>query len=466
MRSVKLTTLRNCIVLIVTAILSLQTNAQDNSPYSRYGLGDLIPRTHIINRSMGGVTAAYADPFAINNLNPASYASFLTYIDAKTRKPVSSRVLFDVGISIDNHTLKESNPPKKFTTANPGFSYVQVGIPVKPGWGLSFGLKQVSRVSYKIAKIEGLYDPVSGNYIDSAATEFKGEGGSFLATAGTGVTIFKKKTGIREHGLSVGVNIGYLFGKKESSTKRFIVDDTLSYNNSNHTTNTGFGKFYLDAGLMYKTDLKNHYRLNLGVYGNLKQTLNGDQDITRETFVRSSSGDLQLDSVYIQKGIKGKIIYPSSFGAGFTFERTEDFEKKRYATWLVGADFTQTNWNQYRYFGSVDSVQKSWQFKVGAQIRPEPKKNYFSNIAYRAGFFFGKDYVRIGKELPVSGITLGLGLPVANYNQNARGQASLVNIAFEYAKRGNNSNLLRENLFRFSVGFSLTDIWFQKKKYD
>jgi len=48
----------------------------------------------------------------------------------------------------------------------------------------------------------------------------------------------------------------------------------------------------------------------------------------------------------------------------------------------------------------------------------------------------------------------------------ARYQASMINLGFEYVKRGNKSNILSENLYRLSVGFSLTDLWFiGKTKY-
>jgi hypothetical protein len=45
-------------------------------------------------------------------------------------------------------------------------------------------------------------------------------------------------------------------------------------------------------------------------------------------------------------------------------------------------------------------------------------------------------------------------------------QSTMVNLAFEYSKRGNNDNLLKENMFRVSLGFNFTDLWFGKKKYD
>ena len=37
-------------------------NAQDNSPYSRFGLGDQHPGTNIFNRGMAGISAGYSDP--------------------------------------------------------------------------------------------------------------------------------------------------------------------------------------------------------------------------------------------------------------------------------------------------------------------------------------------------------------------------------------------------------------------
>ena len=55
--------------------------AQDNSPNSRYGLGDLTPGTNIINRGMGSFSAGYSDPLSINFNNPASYSAFLSYIN-------------------------------------------------------------------------------------------------------------------------------------------------------------------------------------------------------------------------------------------------------------------------------------------------------------------------------------------------------------------------------------------------
>lgn len=467
MRSVKKTTLEKIIAMrlkplvlcSVISFFSLIALGQDNSPYSRYGLGDKVPNTNIINRGMGSISAAYADPFSINFNNPASYSSFFSRQQLKSKKSEYGRILFDIGINLDNRTLKENNPPQRFPASNAIFSYMQLGVPVRNNWGLNFGLRQLSRVDYKIFRTERLRDPLTGLVIDSALTEFSGSGGAFLATTGTGFAIGN---------FSAGLNFGYMFGNKENATRRAFINDTVDYKSSNHAIKTSFGKIYFDAGVQYKIDLPNDMLLRLGAYGNLKNKLNGDQDIVRETFVRSGdNGDIRVDSVYEQKGIKGKIIYPAGYGVGFILENKINEQKNKYSTWLLGVDLVKNNWDQYRFYGVQDSVRNSWELRVGGQLRPEPRsRNYFSNVAYRAGFFLGRDYVHVASKLPVFGLSFGIGLPIANYNQLSRGQASIINLSFEYIKRGNNDNLLKENLFRISAGLSFSDLWFVKRHYE
>jgi len=442
-----------CLQLLTCSFL----HAQDNSPYSRYGLGDLTPGTNIINRGMGSFSAGYSDPLSINFNNPASYSAFLSYIEERSKKATSGRVLFDVGMNFDGHTLREGSSPEKFTSSNALFSYMQIGVPLKKNWGLNFGLRQLSRIGYKINRTERLYDPVTGLPIDSSLTEFAGDGGAFLATTGTGFAIKK---------FSFGINFGYLFGKKQYSTKRAFLNDTVAYNSSNHNTQTSFGNIYTNAGIQYKIDLSKKLLLSLGAYGNLKQNLNAQQDVLRQTFIRTSSGDVQLDSVFEQKSIKGKIIYPSGYGLGFVLQKKPDLQNNKYGAWLLGLDYVKNNWSEYRFYGAADSVRDSWELRFGGQIRPEPKKNYLSNVSYRLGFKVGQDYIHVGNKLPVWGLSFGMGLPLANYNQLARGQVSIINVSIEYSKRGNNNDLLKDNFFRVSVGLSLSDLWFGKHKYE
>jgi hypothetical protein len=472
MQLVKLTTPKriktlHCFSLTILVLLFTAVSpvfSQDNSPYSRYGIGDLVPSTPITNRALGGVSAGYSDFLSINFSNPASYSTFQALMEQKSKKLVSGRAILDVGLNFENRTLKEPSPAKKFTASNALFSYVQVGVPLKNNWGLSFGLRPISRISYNIVRNERLKDPVTGAPIDSATTSYKGNGGAYLASVGTGISLFKRTTAKGEQKLSVGINGGYFFGGKDYSTRRTILNDSVDYYQANYETKTNFGSLYFNTGLQYKIPLSTKVMLTLGAYGNWGQKITATQDVLRETFVYDENqGNLRLDSVSDKRKIKGELNIPSAYTFGFILQKSALVNKE--GGWLFGIDFTQQNWSQYRFYGQVDSVRNSWQLKIGAQINPVPQRNYFSNVAYRFGFFIGPDYVRVKNDLPLLGASFGMGLPVAMSRQ-APNQVTLVNLAFEYGKRGNSDNLLMENTFRFSLGFSLSDFWFIKRKYE
>jgi hypothetical protein len=223
---------------------------------------------------------------------------------------------------------------------------------------------------------------------------------------------------------------------------------------------------FFDAGIQFHTPLnkKKNISLTIGAYGNWGQKIGATQDIVRETFLFSPTlGNVRLDSVSDRRDIKGKIELPSSYTLGFVIQKPTIIHKE--GGYIFGVDFSQQNWDNYRFYGQKDSVMNNWTVKVGAQLNPIPKRAYFSNVAYRFGFFMGPDYIKVGKKMQRIGGSFGLGLPIA-ISRQAPNQVTLVNLAFEYGKRGNNDNLLRESMFRFSIGFSLSDMWFVKRKYD
>lgn len=456
-------------------LFAISAYTQDNSPYSRYGIGDLHPNSNIFNRGMGGISVGFSEPritglsdprvgktyASINFANPASYSRFYALKEANSKKLQYGRMLLDVGMEFSTHTLQEINSPEKFTSSNAYFSYLQLGLPIKKDWGLTFGIRPVSAISYKIDRNERLFDPNTGVNIDSAKTQFAGNGGAYYINTGTGFAIGN---------LSLGVNVGYLFGDKDFTTRRIFISDSVIYSNSNHQTDANFGGIFFNSGIQYRIDLnKDGTRyLQLGAFGNLEQNLSTKSNIIRETFVTSADGDnVRLDSVQVQSNIRGDMIYPASFGGGFVFEQLPDVKRPGL---LFGIDYITTNWDNYSFNGNKDSIHSNWIVKVGGQLRPSLKNTYKSLLAYRVGFFVGDDYVHIdNKKLPVWGVTGGISLPIANLkdaSRRFRTQYSVVNVSAEYIKRGNNDNPIKENQFRISVGFTLSDLWFTKRKYD
>lgn len=453
--------------LILPALSVLHVAAQDNSPYSRYGLGDLVPAGNASTRGMAGISAGFRDPLfmSVNFGNPASYSNTWALKERTTGRLEAGRVVLDVGVNIDSRTLREPNNPQRFTSTNAQFSYVQLALPLKQNWGLAFGIRPLTRVGYKQVRNERLTDPITGQQIENATTEFSGDGGAFLPTIGTGFAI---------KNFSAGINVGYLFGKKEISTRRTIINDTVLYNPGRFTNRTSFGDLFLNAGVQYSIPLNTETRLVLGVAGNWKQVLSATQDISRETFVRGSAGEeFRLDSVYIQNDIEGEVIFPASFTYGFTVSHDATQNGKG---WLIGADLVQSQWSQYRFFGAADSVSNNWTIRVGGQLSPSIKgyssRGYFQKVTYRAGFFTGTDYINITdtkgqlKQLPVMGVTFGMGLPFGGRNAYARNQTSMINLGLEYSRRGDADSRLKDNLFRVSASFNLADLWFGKRRYD
>ena len=450
MHSVKLTMAKFLSLLFVACGLQLGAGAQENSPYSRYGLGDLTPNHNIFTRGMGGISAAVLDYQSINFTNPASLASI-------------TNTIFDVGVEADFRTLKSTNPAKKFNSANSYFSYLQLGFPLTTPkmlkkdmrWGMTFGIRPVSKINYKIEKNGRLTG------IDSLNTLYEGSGGVNQAFVGTGLKI---------KNFSIGFNAGYMFGSKDYSTKLAFINDSITYYQSNSENKTTFGGFFVNGGMQYDIALKKDEKenviknLRLGLYGNLQQNLNAKSDIIRETIVYDQNGGTyRLDSVYQENDVKGKIKFPAMVGFGFSYLDEH---------WMFGADLEYGNWNNYRYYGQTDAVKNSLMVRAGAQYYPatinKPSKKYFNFVKYRAGLYYGSDYINVNKSRPEYGFTLGAGMPLTTLKQrNPYGDVVVLNTALEIGNRGNKQTSIRENVVRFSIGISMNNLfWFRKPKYN
>ncbi len=433
---------------ILLLLGSATVSAQENSPFSRYGLGDLVPTQHVINRGMAGISSPYIDAQSINFSNPASYSGLKV-------------VTFDVGVTIDNRTLKSANPTGKFSSVNFLPSYIAMGLPInkKQNIGLVFGLKPVSRINYSIQEFKRLPG------IDSSVALYEGNGGFNQLFIGLG-----KRWGK----LNLGINTGYSFGRKETSTKIFIFNtDTSSFipfSNSNTGTITTYGQFFLNGGLQYDAVINPNITLRFGASATLKQSLKAKQDLLRETFQFDASGNaLRLDSVFQVTEKAGTIKLPATYTAGVALQKTlTDRLGNKVDKATLAIEYESAQWSKYSFYGQPDKLINSWKFRVGGQFVPNPLSinSYWNRVTYRAGVNFGKDHINAdGKELSLLGVTIGAGLPVRKW-RSFDNQFTVINTAIEFGKRGNSNNNITENYFRIAFGVSLSDIWFIKRKYD
>ena len=261
-----------------------------------------------------------------------------------------------------------------------------------------------------------------------------------------------------------GINIGYLFGTKDINNRKVFLNDSVIYARSNVQNRVTYGNLFYNLGAQYSFLLKKdkeglHSRyLRIGAYGNFKQKINAKIDSVYQTFQYDAlGGTYKQDSIYERRNVKSSIDYPSSFGIGFVYEKE--------GAWLFGLDYSQATWSKYRFNGAKDFITDSWMISVGGQFVAGGKKIIAERApkTLRAGFNYGRDIMKVTGNMPVWGVSIGAGLPI--YRSRFSTQYTTINTLFEVGTRGNKSNGVKENYFRIGFGFSLSDLWFRKYKY-
>ena len=314
-----------------------------------------------------------------------------------------------------------------------------------------------------------LYDEKIG---DSIYTNYKGEGGINQVFFGLGKS-WKY--------LSIGMNTGYNLGRKKIDVIKAILfnSDSTYFYQSLSSTNTSFGGTFLNLGaqgefpLTSKTNSvtkdKTEFTLSYGGTYTLDQKLKGKQDIIRSNGTFTASQETPVDTAVFQKDIKGNIELPSAITAGIALHKKITTVRGTYDQLVIGLELNMSNWKDgYKFYGATDQVRNTTMFRAGAQLCPNPFvfENYWSTVTYRFGVFSGNDYININNSgLNVNGLTMGLGLPIRKYRSYDY-QFTLLNLALQIGRRGGGSSNFKENFVQFTVGYSLSDVWFNKRKYD
>ncbi len=396
---------------------------RENSPYSAYGIGELRNGANTLLKGMGTVSSAYANPYAVNSDNPASYS----YIKLTT---------YEAGGEGSMKTVYTGND--RYQTGMATLSHMNIGIPGGKYLGLNFGLKPFSRQYFWMDDTSDIAG--YGNSVKSYRTDGTLSYG-YIGAAG------------KYKGLSVGFNFGYLFGTTESLSYLLTVDNASNVYNSLFSRTTKIGGVYWKGGALYEISLPKEKKIRLGATAALAQQLNASKE---EIWISYSNKTGYADTSLFNPKTNGKIDLPGTYTAGIQFV---DGEK-----WLAAVDFSTTQWGDFRSYGNADSLNAStYKVSVGGEYTPNAAalRNYFQRVTYRLGFYYGLDPVRLNNtDINVYAVTAGVSLPFKRTTDR-------IHMALETGSRGTRANgLIRENFVRFSVGMSLNDKWFVKRKYD
>jgi hypothetical protein len=423
-------------ILFITALTgSFTAYAQTttNSPYSRYGLGNLKWPLLPQNRAMGGIAAGlhnFGSVFNnINLANPASYSEIRL-------------TTFDVGAATGLYEQRKSDISNR--SFNATLSHLLFAIPVNKKSAISFGLVPYSDLGYNF-KSSTKVDTIDVDHI------YSGEGGLSKAYLGYGVLIGKH--------LSFGLNAGYLFGKLNNNLSTEFPKDKFSALNSRTQNSNSIGGLNFDYGVQYFTNVSSKIILTLGYSAAGGKKVNSSTNITTTHYQKDNLGNelSAEDTLFNSEGTKVRIKIPMTHTIGFSLQ---DSKK-----WLFGADFSMADWSGYREGNTNPGLKNSYSVAAGGQITPNINSTtYLKIVDYRLGFRYDKTYININNtDINQTAVTLGFGFPLrANRNTFYK-----INFATELGTRGTlNNNLIRERFMTFYIGFMLNDKWFQKYKID
>lgn len=396
-----------------------------NSPYSRYGIGDVQPQKFSQNLAMGGISFGSSNPHSINLSNPASY-SFLELTTLET--------------GLMNNYTKLITDSLNQNTWNTAMSYLAIGLPVTKKWGASFGILPFSKVGYDI-----LYNDNLDN-IGDVTYKYTGTGGVSQIYIGSSCLIHKN--------LSFGINASYLFGSMKHENKLEFPGNSSNYNLS-VIDKTTVGDVSFNYGIQYAKPLKEEKKIVFGVAGSTTTKIKSERTLESKTYLLNSLNEMIVKDTIANIIDTGQIILPAYIGTGFSYGKNNKF--------LIGSDFFYSNSSSFRNFDKNDSLKNSWSVSLGGMYLPDVNavSNYFKRIAYFGGIKYTQTpLVLKGIQLDEYSINAGICLPLSRIK-------SKIVIAVELMQRGTtNNNLLKEQAIKVNIGFTFNDKWFVRPKFD
>ncbi len=422
------------------------------SPYSKLGIGEPFFQGFAQQMGLGYQSQAYRDQLSFAISNPASYSAL-------------QKTSYQFGAFANTGKIADNTISQNVYNASLAYLSMAFQINKKKDWGVAFGILPYSSTGYTIK-----------NDIDSSFGRFseyyEGKGGVTRAFVGTG-----KKVG---RALSLGLNTSYLFGKKEIG-EALVYDNTTPYVSYRNSVTNYLGGFHFQGGAQLVLDSFNMKTWGARLFKRLKMqhivgvtyeaqgNLNSSSDyFTRSVFNGQNSG-FTKDTILLTTDVQGDVTLPSSLAFGYMLQPNDN-------RWRLGFEYRMINAASFSSSLSQDKLINYQRWSLGGSFIPakdmSAKGNFLSRTEYRMGIHGGNTGILIkDTEINEIGINLGFGFPlrVRTVNEEFRYEFvySRLNLNFEYIQKGTlNNNLIKENYLRLTVGVSLNDKWFNRRKIE
>jgi hypothetical protein len=276
----------------------------------------------------------------------------------------------------------------------------------------------------------------------------EGDGGLHQLFIGAGWRVAKP--------LSVGVNVGYLWGNIE---RRVTTASTSSINSLSKVYTADVSNYSLGFGVQYDQRIGKEDLLTIGLTYDMGHSLKADAECL---IINTNSSITKADtSRYV---CPDAFELPHSFGAGFSYTHG--------TKWLVGADVRTQRWGDIKFpdYHEGNYSLKSGQFKdnykftIGGEYIPRwNSRRFLDRVRYRIGAGYATPYYYInGKEGPRQiSLSAGFGIPIINGYNNR----SVLNISAQWVNN-NADGFIKENSFRLNIGLTFNEKWFAKWKVE
>lgn len=433
------------------------------SPYSMYGIGELLTPGSAQMRSMGGVGIAVRNYGEINVLNPA----------AASIAPQKS-FLFDVGFDgtyfrnsqskYDANGDELKSAQTAYKTAN--IHSIALTFPLADRVGLSFSIAPYSSVGYKIKTT----DENNDTWADIGRVRYghDGEGDISQVKLSLGWAPWQK--------FSIGVAANYYWGNVSRSyeaTATEVITGSGVYASTKGLDKYVVSNIKFQLGLQWSPLQTETKSFTVGATYDFGGNLNPKK--TNYLYTDNVINSIQANPIRDRINALSLCV-PQQVGVGV-------FYRNRKMAW--GADYLYASWggDNLIYEENVTPTTVDVRYtdthtvKLGFEFTPRTNdvRHYFNRVAYRAGLRAGNYYQTFGGEqINIVAITAGLGMPLKIWG------ISTMNIGFEYGRMSSKSpiqidarkvGLVKQNSFKVTIGFSLfsadtADYWFVQQKYD
>lgn len=413
--------LRYLTIVFILTLSAIPAWAQNNtnSPYTRFGLGEMADYTSGRSHAMGGTSIGVRHTKGVNAVNPASY----TAID-------SLSFVFEAGASGKLSIFSDAASHHR-TDFNGNVEFLTLRFPIGNYVAFSCGITPYSYVGYDFPS-NGTIDIPGGGTIPFQRN-YKGSGGLHQLYGGLALKIGTH--------FSLGANMYYLFGTINHS-RQITYDATYgTFYSTLQESKIKVKDLNFRYGIQYYTPFLRHHYLSVGAILELKNELGGDYTVQTSTIDTVSSKN------------KNQFETPLTCGLGVSYSYKDRLN--------LAADLLWQGWNDANFFGRSDTLSNRIRAGIGAEYTPNRyAKSYLKRISYRLGANVSDGYLNIkGNGLKNYSLTMGFGLP-------ARGR-SMLNLGVEYGHLGNTSyGQISENYVRFNLSLSFAETWFFKRRFD